>query len=406
MAKLKTTPNPNELRRSIEGYAAVLNFSKKIFFKEGPEFAALSKILIRFPGFDEMSEQDIVDFVIGETFAVAWTNTDSNPMSQELVEHFISAVNSIPRQYSLVVHLPAAPDWGTYRIDLGGGVALAADASTLEGVPLLQEQGINALQKAMLPERHSGHATFLEIQTRGYAGFSYTSRLFAEAFSRLKQLSFLLRNDGVFSQTSPSVAQTRALVTDRLSNRKIFPQLPHAIERLTMTIAPNPKALTLGLPKGEDPFGLFEVTGKELVASLEKHLASCRRFFSSEGSTHHDSVAAAMEWYFDSLTNDNQTLAYLSACIGLEALLHYSSTKDEMMSEMTKRISDRYAYMLADTKDDRIRLMQEMTSVLRQRGELVHARERRLTPGAFRLLESARRMLKECIAHELQPLIR
>ena len=93
---------------------------------------------------------------------------------------------------------------------------------------------------------------------------------------------------------------------------------------------------------------------------------------------------------------EDQTIAYLAACIGLESIF---GEKD--MSEMSKRLEDRYAFLLGNDREDRKKLAQEYREVLRIRGQLVHARVKKLPPRDYKALETAREMLRKTIAHEL-----
>jgi hypothetical protein len=105
----------------------------------------------------------------------------------------------------------------------------------------------------------------------------------------------------------------------------------------------------------------------------------------------------------DACYSDNQTLAYLAACIGLEALL---GGGDEHLDDMSRRLADRYAYMLGKARSARQMLQSDYLEILKVRGRLVHARDSRLSGDALGSLERATNMLARVIRHELEQFLR
>jgi hypothetical protein len=120
-------------------------------------------------------------------------------------------------------------------------------------------------------------------------------------------------------------------------------------------------------------------------------------YFALNNLAEHKSINAAIEWHEDSITADNQTFAYLAACIGIEALLG----DEENMDSMSKRLSDRYAYMLGVSKIDRDLRRAQYMSILNVRGKVVHAKASRLGSGELGYLRQAQSILREVIFHEL-----
>ncbi|ANN66100.1 hypothetical protein BAU06_07190 [Bordetella bronchialis] len=113
-----------------------------------------------------------------------------------------------------------------------------------------------------------------------------------------------------------------------------------------------------------------------------------------------------MEWYFDSITVDNQTLAYLAACIGLEALLGYGAETPDRMEAMSVRLGDRYGFLMGQDRTDREKLAAEYRDVLAVRGHLVHARKPRLTQNELDNLRKAQEMLGNVIWKEVSTLLK
>jgi hypothetical protein len=89
-------------------------------------------------------------------------------------------------------------------------------------------------------------------------------------------------------------------------------------------------------------------------------------------------------------------MAYIAACIGLESIF---GEKD--MNEMSKRLEDRYAFLLGKDREHRKQLAKDYGEVLRIRGQLIHARAKKLGQRDFNALKAAREMLRKSILHEL-----
>ena len=114
-------------------------------------------------------------------------------------------------------------------------------------------------------------------------------------------------------------------------------------------------------------------------------------------------LVSALEWAHDSIYTENQTLAYLAACIGMEALLGEGQDgKESNLDQMSKRLADRYAYLMGNGRSDRKRLSAEYDEVRILRGRLVHGRKARLTVGEQATLHKAQTMLLNVIWKELR----
>jgi hypothetical protein len=171
-------------------------------------------------------------------------------------------------------------------------------------------------------------------------------------------------------------------------------------------IAPNEKKLvvhdelsatTLLLGKSRPA-----ITDDERARALESALHPATRFFRAAKHDDFATVSAAIDWYQDSVFSDNQTFSYLAACIGLESLLG----GDEHMDGMSKRLADRYAFLLGKGRSERNALASDYTKVLKLRGTLVHAKTARLTDDDRETLSLAQEMLMKAIWHELHHMYR
>lgn len=112
-------------------------------------------------------------------------------------------------------------------------------------------------------------------------------------------------------------------------------------------------------------------------------------------------VKTALEWSFDSERSENQTMAILQACMGMEALLG----EDDEEEPLAKRLADRCAYLLAKGSQERTEIRKRFKEIYSVRSKLVHGRRARLDVYEQNLLGEARDMLKRVIRVESQNLL-
>jgi len=79
-------------------------------------------------------------------------------------------------------------------------------------------------------------------------------------------------------------------------------------------------------------------------------------------------VKSAIEWRFNSDTVENQTLAFLQVCIGLEALLGDDKTKDNL----TETLADRCSYLISSDIKGRKTIKKQFKVLYDVRSKLVH----------------------------------
>lgn len=112
-------------------------------------------------------------------------------------------------------------------------------------------------------------------------------------------------------------------------------------------------------------------------------------------------IRTSIEWFFDAITTQNESVAFLQRCIGLEAVLGDKTTKDRI----TDKLSDRYAYLIGDTASARNELKAEFIEVYNKRSEIVHGRDARLKM-ASKSKYAIEKMLRSVIEKELALLLR
>lgn len=109
-------------------------------------------------------------------------------------------------------------------------------------------------------------------------------------------------------------------------------------------------------------------------------------------------IKAAIEWSFDSLTAENETMAFLKACIGLEALLG----KNEAGPSLTEALSDRCAYLIATSIKSRKSIKERFKELYKLRSKIVHGSINHLDRENLIQLEFAKHFLRSAIRKEMQ----
>ena len=115
-------------------------------------------------------------------------------------------------------------------------------------------------------------------------------------------------------------------------------------------------------------------------------------------------IRTAIEWQFDADISNNETVAFLQRCIGLEAIL--GDDEQSRAIPITEKLADRYAYLLGKTASERKQLKDEFVLVYRKRSDLVHARRSQLTAGDRVVVDGARTILSKIIMNEVHWLVR
>jgi hypothetical protein len=247
----------------------------------------------------------------------------------------------------------------------------------------------------------------LEVTIRGYANASSpNSHGLANAVAVAKQLSFLMVYARLGRSASWQRVRATARLTDSVTTQTSEFRLPEGLAIELGSLEADTEVLKVweqgkggGLLSGE--MRLAQTDAEKLKAFLALP-PRVHRFYSRPHLPGFDRVAAAIEWHQDSQQNDDQTLAFLAACIGLESVF---GEEEKGMTELTSRLQDRYAFMLGKDREDRKRLAKDFADVLQVRGALVHARATRLRDKDLKQLHKVREMLWQSIHHELKPFI-
>jgi hypothetical protein len=323
--------------------------------------------------------------------------TENANLERDLLSRLVACIESFPRSYFFSLELPRFPDLGDFDIEISDNIKIKSDSKTI-GVAKSETQAlVNAL------EIHQGtckRSAYLQFRMTGYGNGSAESPVLAECISLAKQCAFILTMHKTFIRSFDEFKAKASLETVT-PNCTEEATIPDSLSRCFGSLLVNEEKLSI--PDNSrigtilNPAMRIAATNSEKIQALPDVLGCLSKYFSYVDHADFQSISAAIEWYQDSTFSDNQTLAFLSACIGLEALLGDESHMDNM----TNRLADRYSFLMGSGRERREKLRKDYKDVLSERGKLVHARKARLSSQTSELLEVAQRMLLNVIWHEL-----
>lgn len=404
-----------KLERLYVSYASSLELGDNFAMVTNAEYDELAKVLLGAHA-DYLRQRDVDYLTFFALFEVELlfkerTGRLASPVNADIFDAVVKKLNetfgSLPRKYVLCVELPAFPNVGEYEIEISEGLKLCAAKHKFH----IYQPHLYPIAAAVVITGLAGeHKTFLKFEFEGYSGTSASSPPIDACLSKIKQLSFVLCAHAVWRRASQRGALARATLTTDGKERSKDVELPHELAKMCGVLIPHPDSLKVRVPSAKG--GLLILLGgeeksaetdSEKIEAIKNKTHDGSRFFSRQ--THEDfaSISAAMEWYQDSVDSGNQTFAYLAACIGLEALL---GSPNEQLDSLSKRLEDRYAFLLGTGRTERERLRTQYRDILNLRGKLVHAREPKLKAAYQQTLHDAQNMLLKATWKELHNMYR
>jgi len=308
---------------------------------------------------------------------------------------------SIPRHYQLTVELPSMPRWEA------GEVHLTKRLSLIEVSP---QRGANRLADILTKPSTPVSA---RVDGFGYGAGRLDTTAVADAISHLKQFFYLFQRIEPYKSASPAFAVALGeaklhceVIDVKYPHESMSVELPERLRRFFWTASIDDMKLKHFEPSGRimlgGEFREAKTRDEKASALIEKTNWITNLMDCSSDWPDAERIRAAAEWSFDSQQNDNETLAFLQACIGLEALLG-DDTKDE---PLTVRLADRCAYLLGKGHKDRARIRKRFKDMYDIRSKLIHGRSPRLNLPDSQQLHFAQAVLGEVITTEARALLR
>lgn len=365
----------------IENFVNLLDLNSNNWFS-GVVWDSLVHALLEasdFEDFDANNLRAYLEKAVNKKGFVGFSDNDSVTVKSKIRSEIIRLLQSHPSTYTMYVELVSFLPFDGYNIKISSDINIFTGRSPYLNVESPENDGV---------------AVWLAVKGVGYLPPYGRSSALDSVESKIKQFLYFISKDSRFTYGYPDrvARQYWRDSEDEVVNAKMVDE--NLISYLgTPMLTIESLSPSSGLPK----FDLRHDKGRS--SFFMQNWEDYTKFFESEDASFRSQLGAAMEWFVDSIMDRNETLAYLKACIGLESVL---GDPDKHITELSDRLTDRYAYMIGKNRSERISLAQTFKKILNLRGELVHARKRSLKSSQRELLKAARLALRECIEHELK----
>ena len=322
-----------------------------------------------------------------------------------LCDKVISFLESIPRKYLVLFELPAVQGLGLKEIKL------TDDISFVERVSESDFSDIKIPSKSLYGRDYTlqeGRLNIL-ISVDGYTDGTLENGAMKKAYSKFRQVILLGKLSGVFVEKNRTISAKflsfgvpHVFVIHELDIKREIYQVTLSksvldyiskIELNENTLKPTALELLLETFENRETF-----TSNDKAKILQKRFQHPVNLLKiPDNDINAEPLKTAIEWAFDSLTNDNDTVAFIQACIGLEAILGDNNT----MENLTNTLADRCAYLLGDSISARKRIRKDFKKLYGIRSKVVHGRKAYLDNDQRYFLNYAQIILKQVIWKEI-----
>lgn len=325
---------------------------------------------------------------------------------------------SIPRQYKLWIALPAMPLWGV------GSIRLSPRAELVE-IQRKRKTRIDLVAEALLHQKGRGlldpplkvgeTSVYLVVDATGWAAGRVETTAVTDGISHVKQFFQMFRRTEAYdrdwaSQTLGGEQIESWIVDVQYPEHPMSITLPPALSKFlaAATIAegkltvPTHSGAGIGLALLIPDGSKVAETREEKESALRTKIGWVTRLMNAPDSEDANRIRSACEWAFDAEQNENQTLAFLQACIGLEALLGDSSEDEPLVA----RLKDRCAYLLGGSHADRESIRKRFATMYNVRSKVVHGRSPRLSLSDAKQLHYAQSLLGDVLSEEANRLLK
>ncbi len=319
---------------------------------------------------------------------------------ENLTNRIIDYIESIPRKYIFHFPLPGITDLGNGHIALSENIYFRTYV-TKEDIPGNHPGGLSGM---LLTQMQPGRL-YLCIVEKGYAGWSIYDSATLRAISKFKQLIHLGRFRGIFG-----LRKTFSL-THALLGRQPLPDIKViAIDSAEPDRAPSITELPLDLSLYIEKIKLLAENKQYQVAKergdeeVQKFLINVFRDpinLITVESKDAIPIRTAIEWAFEASINENETVAFLQICIGLEAILGVGLKTEE---PLTKTLADRCAYLIGGDIEGRNKIRETFIKLYGLRSNLVHGRAVHLNANERHYLDRGKTILDIVIYKEIKNL--
>lgn len=291
---------------------------------------------------------------------------------------------SLPRTYEVWFSLPLAPKWGVGELPISDRVAL---------VEVLPSDGPSGPQGIGLNELYT--EVYLKITSTGYGADRISTSAIADALSTFKQVAAFAERQFIFESRFPEPElmwpiSAGCYFLDLNDRSRKFDSIlfTGVLNEYLAGLTINEKRLEIF--ESGDSKSPPEPGRARLAKTREEKTAALSLLFRDLGvllnltddTSDAIRIKTALEWEFESNRSENQTVSFVQACIGLEALLGDNDQDEPLVT----RLADRCAYLLGKGGAARADLRKKFRSMYDIRSKLIHGRKARLDPHERRQL--------------------
>ncbi|VWC79356.1 HEPN domain-containing protein [Burkholderia lata] len=352
-----------------------------------------------------------------EDYAGALADADGGATLAILKDRLIDAFESLPRSYDLFIPLKSLQAIHQTEIPISNEISIVDSENHSILAPLLTPSSpieLRGLLSGIFQSPSNAVSRrYLRIRASGFGSDMPNSPAVRDAWSTAKQLAFVgiasgklsMKHDWLFRDSSSTVVDPAILVElwNTQSTKWLNPDLE--VLRFFNSLAITEPITVLDL-SGTTAQSLLNAPEREATTPDEFARAIRMRMDPAIAFIHLDTadaapVRAAMEWFIDADSNQNETVAFLQRCIGLEAVLGSTESK----RDVTERLADRYAYLVCTTASARDVERKRFVDMYKHRSEIVHGRAMKLSENHMRASRDARQMLLQVTWREMQNLL-
>lgn len=317
-----------------------------------------------------------------------------------LAEKIVSIILSVPRAYTFYFPLPNVEISIEGQLQLGEGISLRKFGEN-EDIPGGAAGGLLGFGKYLARNKF-----YLCVDEVGFTSGDNDDIAFSHALSKFKVMTHLLLLRGTFSERTispillyglggrshyvPNLVAT-VFDTERANEVHATALLPIGISRQTDRLCLNTENKT---------FQKAESLGHDAVAVYLQAMSNQAVLLLNHKGPGSVPIRSAIEWAYEASTTDNDTIAFLQVCIGLEAILGDETTSESISATL----ADRCAYLLGNDIQGRQTIRENFKELYKRRSKLAHGRAIRLEPDEWGYFNWGKSILNHLIMKEMKHL--
>ena len=338
---------------------------------------------------------------------------------ENVSDRIIAYLESIPRKYSIYFELPSVKGIGVKEVNLTDNISLIEKVDESD-FPEIKIPGFGLGGRGLLGSYRNYSLNkgqlYVHIQTQGYADGTLESTAVKKAYSKFKQFILLAKTKGLLVERERGIATlgdfygytTKEdspiyVVYDKEPDTEKYPiTLPKIVSEYISKMRINedilkPDEYELIVEKFEDKNALTPNDKAKILKDRLQYPIKLLKTTDTDADA--EPIKTAIEWAFDSLTNDNETVAFIQACIGLEAIL--GDEEEEPQKSLQNKFADRCAYLLGKNFSERKNIKESFVKLYNIRSKLNHGRKAKLDREQLHFLRFSQSILNRIIWKEI-----